>query len=87
MTRQVAYLGTVFAIAFAKELNGASPACEFFDGLVKLNKAKLMALFRIAGDHGKFHNPEKFAIWVTGCMNSSRPRSACRLPMRKTSED
>lgn len=25
-----------------------------------LDKAKLIALFRIAGDHGKFCNPEKF---------------------------
>jgi hypothetical protein len=24
-----------------------------------LEKAKLMALFQIAGDHGRFHNPEK----------------------------
>lgn len=60
MARRVAYLGAVFAIAFAREKSGACPACEFFDGLSQLDKAKLMALFLIAGDHGKFHNPEKF---------------------------
>ncbi|SPF49554.1 hypothetical protein SBA4_4090009 [Candidatus Sulfopaludibacter sp. SbA4] len=60
MTRKVAYQGAVFAIAFAREQCGAYPGCEFFDGLAQLDKAKLMALFRIAGDHGKFFNPEKF---------------------------
>ena len=60
MARRVAYQGAVFAIAFAREKSGACPACEFFDGLSQLDKAKLMALFLIAGDHGKFHNPEKF---------------------------
>src|SRR5260370_27391579 len=60
MARRVAYQGVVFAIAFAREKSGACPACEFFDGLSQLDKAKLMALFLIAGDHGQFHNPEKF---------------------------
>jgi phage-related protein len=60
MARTVAYQGAAFAVAFAKEKSGACPACEFFDGLSLLDKAKLMALFQIAGDHGKFHNPEKF---------------------------
>ena len=60
MAREIAYQGAVFAIAFARERSGACPACEFFDGLAQLDKAKLMALFRIAGDHGKFFNPEKF---------------------------
>jgi phage-related protein len=60
MARRVAYHGAVFSIAFARENSGACPACEFFDGLSLLDKAKLMALFQIAGDHGKFHNPEKF---------------------------
>lgn len=50
----------MFAIAFAREKSGACPACEFFDGLGPLDKAKLMALFQIAGDRGKFYNPEKF---------------------------
>jgi phage-related protein len=60
MARRVAYQGAAFAVAFAREKSGACPACEFFDGLSLLDKAKLMALFQIAGDHGKFHNPEKF---------------------------
>jgi phage-related protein len=60
MARRVAYQGAVFAVAFAREKSGACPACAFFDGLSLLDKAKLMALFQIAGDHGKFHNPEKF---------------------------
>ena len=60
MARKVAYQGAVFAIAFAREKSGDCPAYEFFDGLAQLDKAKLMALFRIAGDHGKFFNPEKF---------------------------
>jgi phage-related protein len=60
MTRRVAYQGAKFAIAFAREKSGACPGCEFFDGLSLLDRAKLMALFQIAADHGKFHNPEKF---------------------------
>ena len=60
MAREIAYQGAVFAIAFAREKSGACPACEFFDRLARLDKAKLMALFRIASDHGKFFNPEKF---------------------------
>jgi len=60
MARRVAYQGAVFAIAFAREKSGTCPSCEFFDGLNQLDKAKLTALFQIAGDHGKFYNPEKF---------------------------
>jgi len=60
MARRVAYRGAVFAIAFAREKSGACAACEFFDRLSSLDKAKMMALFQIAGDHGKFYNPEKF---------------------------
>ena len=60
MARRAAYEGAMFAIAFAREKSGACPACEFFDGLSLLDKAKLTALFQIAGDHGKFYNPEKF---------------------------
>ena len=60
MARRVVYPGARFAIAFAREKNGACPACEFFDGLSLLEKAKLMALFRIAADHGAFHNDQKF---------------------------
>jgi phage-related protein len=60
MARKIAYKGAKFAIAFAREKSGSCPACEFFDGLAPLDKAKLIALFQIAGDHGKFYNPEKF---------------------------
>ncbi len=60
MARRVAWQGVEFVVAFAREKNGGCPACEFFDGLSLPDKAKLMALFRIAGDLGKFHNPEKF---------------------------
>ncbi len=60
MARRVAYQGAKFAIAFAREKSGACPASEFFERLGTLDKAKLMALFQIAGDHGKFYNPEKF---------------------------
>lgn len=60
MALRIAYQGAKFAIAFAIEKSGDCPACEFFDRLALIDKAKLMALFQIAGDHGKFHNPEKF---------------------------
>ena len=60
MARRVAYSGEHFIIAFARRDNGDCPAGEFFDGLNTLDKAKLMALFLIAGDQGKFYNPEKF---------------------------
>ena len=50
----------MFTVAFASEKSGACPAGKFFDALDLLDKAKLMALFRIAGDHGQFHNSEKF---------------------------
>ena len=60
MARRVAYQGAQFAIAFAREKSGACPACEFFDGLSQLDKVKLMALFQLLGDQGKFYNREKF---------------------------
>jgi phage-related protein len=60
VARRIAYRGTKFTVAFATEKSGASPAGQFFDALDLLDKAKLMALFRVAGDHGQFHNPEKF---------------------------
>jgi phage-related protein len=66
MERRVAYQGVVFAIAVAREKSGACPACEFFDKLSLLDKAKLMALFQITGDHGKFYNPEKFGDLGSG---------------------
>jgi phage-related protein len=66
MARRLAYPGAKFEIAFAKEKSGACPACEFFDGLSLLNKAKLMALFRIAADHGAFYNDQKFGDLKNG---------------------
>ena len=66
MARRVVYPGARFAIAFAREKNGACPACEFFDGLSLLEKAKLMALFRIAADPGAFYNDQKFGDLKNG---------------------
>jgi phage-related protein len=66
MARRLAYQGALFAIAFAREKSGACQACEFFDSLVQLDKAKLMALFQIAGDHGRFYNREKFGDLKNG---------------------
>lgn len=60
MARRIAYRGAVYASAFAQEKSGACPAGEFFDGLEAADQAKLMALFQIAGDHGKSSNPQKF---------------------------
>lgn len=87
MARIIAYRGALFVIAFAKEKSGACPASEFFDGLGRLDQVKLMALFQIAGDHGKFYNPEKFGDLGGGLSNSSPSRSACLSPMRKASVD
>ncbi len=64
--RKLAYRGQMFKIAFAKERSGASPAEEFFDQLAPVDKAKLMNLFRILGDHGKHTNPEKFGDLADG---------------------
>lgn len=60
MARRVAYQGRRFTVVFAREKSGSCPGGDFFDGLDAQEKAKLMALFLIAADHGKFHNPEKF---------------------------
>lgn len=60
MARRVAYQGSKFKIAFAREKSGRCPGSQFFDELDTADKAKLMALFQIAGDHGNFYNPEKF---------------------------
>jgi antitoxin component HigA of HigAB toxin-antitoxin module len=59
MARRIAYKGTAFPIAFTREKDDAFPGCEFFDQLSLLHQAKLIALFRIAGDHGKLHYPTK----------------------------
>jgi len=84
VARRIAYHGTMFTVAFATDKLGACPAGKFFDALDLLDKAKLMALFRVAGDHGQFHNPEKFGD-LGGCSSSSRSGFECRLPTRRTS--
>src|ERR1022692_2906310 len=66
MARRVVYPGVKFTLAFAREKSDACPACEFFDGLSLLEKAKLMALFRIAADHGAFYNDQKFGDLKNG---------------------
>lgn len=66
MPGRIAYRGEKFVIVFAREKSGSCPAGEFFDGLSLLDKAKLMALFRIAADHGSFSNPEKFGVLGEG---------------------
>lgn len=58
--RRLAFRGEKFRIAFARDREGAYPAEEFFDQLCKADKAKLLKLFQILGDHGKHSNPEKF---------------------------
>ena len=60
MARVIVYSGVKFTIAFAREKSGACPAEEFFTSLSVSDRAKLMALFRIAADHSTFHNSEKF---------------------------
>lgn len=66
MARRVQYPGVKFAIVFAGEKNGACPAGDFFDGLSTLNKAKITALFKILGDHGRYFNPTKFGDLENG---------------------
>jgi len=58
--RRLVHSGGVFRIAFARDREGSYPGEEFFDQLSIGDKAKLMNLFRILGDHGKHSNPEKF---------------------------
>ena len=60
MARTIAYQGAKFRILFARERNGHCPGLEFFESLTPSDKAKLMALFTIAAEHGSFHNGEKF---------------------------
>lgn len=60
MVRRIAYRGAKFVIAYARDAAGSCPGGEFFDRLELRDQAKLMALFKIAGDLGQFSNPEKF---------------------------
>jgi phage-related protein len=58
--RKLAFDGRLFKIAFARDRSGVSLAEQFFDELDLADKAKLIQLFRILGDHGKTSNREKF---------------------------
>jgi phage-related protein len=78
MARRVVYAGAKFSIAFAREKSGACPACEFFDALNLLDKAKRMALFRIAADHGAFYNEQKFGDLANGLFEFKSDR--IRMP-------
>lgn len=66
MERETAYRGRKFTIAFARLSNGQSPGAGFFDALPIRDKAKLMSLFRLFGDHGRISNREKFGALDTG---------------------
>jgi hypothetical protein len=89
MARRIAYQGAVFTIAFARERSGACPAHEFFDQLSLPDKAKLMALFQIAGDQGKFLNPEKFGDLGNGLyeFKSFQVRMPFRICEERTPTD
>jgi len=60
MNRIEAFRGRKFTIAYARDKSGESPGATFFESLSLADKAKLMNLFRLAADHGSFHNDQKF---------------------------
>ncbi|MBM3766991.1 MAG: hypothetical protein FJW32_16505 [Acidobacteria bacterium] len=60
MTRPIAYHGSKFTIAYARDESGRFPGLEFFNQLTTSDKAKLYALFILAADHASTKNPEKF---------------------------
>jgi hypothetical protein len=66
MARTIAYAGRQFQIAYARERSGHSPGAEFFNGLSKDDKAKLMYLFRLMGDEGAIRNKEKLGTLGEG---------------------
>ncbi|MBL8217537.1 MAG: type II toxin-antitoxin system RelE/ParE family toxin [Bryobacterales bacterium] len=67
MTRNVAYAGKKFTIAFAREKNGTYPAEEFMNGqMTQAEQVKLAHLFLLAGDHGDFSNDQKFGDLKNG---------------------
>lgn len=59
MTRTIVHPGERYTIAFAIDASGRSPGAEFFFALEKADRARLMALFTMAG-RGCFKNKEKF---------------------------
>ena len=73
MARTVAYQGGKYRIEYACVNNGTSPGLDFFDGLSKIDQAKLSALFKMAGE-GNFHNKESSATWEMDSLNSSRSK-------------
>ena len=66
MQRRLAYKGSKLTIAYAREQSGRFPGEEFFNGLTELDKAKLMAIFRIFCETGRGANPEKFGTLGNG---------------------
>lgn len=58
--RRIARKGKVFTIAYARDREGSYPGEQFFNALSLADKAKLMKLFEILGDHGKHSNEQKF---------------------------
>ena len=66
MEREILYRGAEFTIAFAREKKGESPGSTFIDSLSLVDKVKLYALIKFAGDVGNFRNPEKFGDLENG---------------------
>ena len=62
--RNVAYSGTTYRIAFARDHSCESPAEAFYDGLPPDEKAQLYKLFQILGDEirGSPRNPKKIGV-------------------------
>ncbi len=60
MNRPIAYQGSKFTIAYARDESGRFPGLEFFNQLSTSDKAKLHALFILAADHASTKNTEKF---------------------------
>lgn len=60
MSRPIAYQGSKFTIAYARDESGRYLGLEFFDQLSTSDKAKLHALFILAADHASTKNTEKF---------------------------
>jgi len=57
---QITYRGSRFTIAYARNREGRFPAQEFFNALERSDQQKLLALFKMLGDLGRFTNPQKF---------------------------
>jgi hypothetical protein len=66
MADPVIYSGAQLTISFARENSGRYPGAEFFESLDRADKAKLMVLFKMLGDHGRIANPEKLGNLKNG---------------------